>query len=235
MTSRRGVSDPAVERARHNALARVLEAHQADRVRLSRFLHDEIAQFLSGIGLQLDILRMDYENVTPEIAVRTKEIQAVLEQLVQRVRDFSYGLDPEVVERAGLISALDRLVGHYRRLFKGSVRLLASPGRISFPPGAARAAYRIADLAIDNAVLHSGAGQIEISLRTRRGWAEIEVRDDGSGFDPGHADALSPGLGLPMMRHVAECAGLDLKIRASAGAGSSVIARIKPTVEEGRA
>ena len=220
--------DPAAaERILSATLAQVLDAHQADRARLARFLHDEIAQFLSGIGLQLDILRMDFEATSPEISARTIEIQGVLEQLVQRVRDFTNGLSPDIVERVGLGPGLDRLVGQYRRLFDGSIRLLEAR-TITLPAEQARVVYRIADLAMDNAVRHARASKIEIILRLSRKRPELEVRDDGCGFDVENALNTRPGLGLMLMRQAADRARAELKIHSS-GTGTSVVVRCPPS------
>src|SRR6185295_13886929 len=68
---------------------RLLDARDDERTHLARFLHDEVAQFLSGIGLQIDILRMDLEAEAPRVARRAAEIQSILERIVGRVRVFS--------------------------------------------------------------------------------------------------------------------------------------------------
>ncbi len=75
---------------------RIAQARHEERSRFARFLHDEIGQFLSGVGLQLDILRMDLEERLPEIGPRTQDIQRMLEHLVERARSFSYELNPEI-------------------------------------------------------------------------------------------------------------------------------------------
>src|SRR5438876_9898904 len=83
--------------------------------KLARLLHDDVAQMLSAVGLQLDILRMDLEETVPGIANRTVEIQELLDRVVKRVRDLSYELSRGIVERAGLQLALDVLVVRRRR------------------------------------------------------------------------------------------------------------------------
>src|SRR5882672_7772127 len=111
-----GLSEPAPEselRFRAMALA-ALDNQQSERSKVARLLHDEVAQILTAAGLQLDILRMDLADRVPEIADRTAEIQGLLDRVVKGVRDLSYQLNPDIVERAGLQSALDRTVGRLR-------------------------------------------------------------------------------------------------------------------------
>src|SRR5262245_12773492 len=105
-------SDTSGQRFRELALA-AIEKERLGRGKLARKLHDEVAQVLSGAGLQLDVLRMDMEERVPEIVPRIAEIQDLLERVVRNIRDVSYELNPGIVERAGLQPALDLLVGRY--------------------------------------------------------------------------------------------------------------------------
>jgi signal transduction histidine kinase len=109
------------QRFRALALA-AIEHERTERGKLARMLHDEVAQILSGAGMQLDILRMDLEERVPEIASRIAEIQSLLDQVAKRIRHLSYDLNPDIVKRAGLKSALDRLVGRFRRVFPRGLR-----------------------------------------------------------------------------------------------------------------
>src|SRR6059058_2694545 len=79
--------------------SQLLRTKELDRVKLSRLLHDEIGQYLSSAGLQLDILRMDLQDRLPDIGSRASEIQELIAEIVQRIRDLSYELDPGIVER----------------------------------------------------------------------------------------------------------------------------------------
>lgn len=190
---------------------RALEVHTRERTRISRFLHDEVAQFLSGAGLQLDILRMDMQERVPEIAGRTAEIQAILEEIVVRIRDLSEELNPVSVERAGLHPALDHLVGRARKQFSGTVRLLYdSSARVPSPVG--EAMHRIAEQAVENSILYSGASQIEVVFKTSRRGQILEVRDDGCGFNVDAVWKQPHGLGMLVMDHFASQAGLSLEI-----------------------
>src|SRR2546427_11470625 len=121
-----GLPEPTPEsdlRFRARALA-ALDNQQSECSKLARLLHDEVAQILSAAGLQLDILRMDLADRVPEIAVRTAEIQDLLDQVVKGIRDLSYQLNPDIVQRAGLRPALDLMVGRFRRSFERSIRLI---------------------------------------------------------------------------------------------------------------
>jgi len=209
-------------RFRALALA-ALERQRLERGRLARMLHDEVAQILSGAGLQLDILRMDLEEKAPEIVGRTAEIQELLERVVRRIRDLSYDLNPDIVERAGLQPALDLLVGRFRKVFSGGLRLMYD-STVRIPSSAGVALERIAEESVANAIRHGRCAQIEIIFKSTRDGAALEVRDDGTGFDYEKERRVPRGLGLLMMEYCAAKAGLELTVDAEPGRGSSVVA-----------
>ncbi len=218
-----GSSAPTTDsESRFRALALgAIDKQRLERTKLARMLHDDVAQILSGAGLQLDILRMDFEAVAPEIVNRTAEIQDLLERVVLHIRDLSYELNPGIVERAGLQPALDLLVGRYRKIFSGGLRLIYDSS-VVIPPIAGDALERIAEEAVANAVQHSRCGQIEIIVKSTRGGAVLQVHDDGSGFDYEQERKIPRGLGLSMMEHSAAKAGLRFSVAGSDGRGSTV-------------
>jgi len=164
---------------------------------------------------------MDLEVRVPEIASRTAEIQELLERVVRQIRELSYELNPDIVERAGLRLGLDLLVGRYRKVFTGSLRLIYdSSARVSTPVGVAM--ERIAGEAVANAVRHSRCSQIEIILKSTRHGVALQVRDDGCGFDYDELRAFPRGLGLLMMEYCAIKAGLQLTVIENDAGGATI-------------
>ena len=202
-------------------LVAMASARDTDSARVARLLHDEVGQVLSAAGLQLGVLRMDFREQAPDIAARITEIQDILERAIEQVRGLSYELNPQVVERAGLHNALDRLAARFRQRFHGSIRLLSDPSA-RVPLEAAGAMYRIAEYALDNAVRHSHAKTIEILVRPLKRAMALEVRDNGRGFDVEAVRKAKSGLGLLLIDHYALQAGLEVSIRSAAGKGTIV-------------
>jgi signal transduction histidine kinase len=125
-----------------------INAREVESNRVSRLLHDEVGQVLTAVGLLLDVLKLDFCKQVPDITDRVHEIQKMLDEAVQQVRALSYDLNPSVVERAGLQSALDRLVGRFRGQFAGSVRYLYDSS-VRVPLSVGNAWYKIAELALE--------------------------------------------------------------------------------------
>src|SRR5450432_1244050 len=96
------MEDPGrLSELRHTVLG-ALKAQAGERSKVAKFLHDIIGQNLTALGLQLDLVRMDLETVSPATCAHVLEIQQLLGAMMEEVREFSYQLNPSIVERAGL-------------------------------------------------------------------------------------------------------------------------------------
>jgi len=209
------------QRSLPEMLATMLEYREQEFARVAKLLHDQVGQVLSAVGLHLDALRLELEPQVPGIAERTAEIQNILEHAVVLVRNLSYELNPAIVERAGLSFALDRLAGRFRDCFSGTIRLLYEAGT-HVPPAVGTAFYKIAELAVENAVAHAGCSLIEVLVRPTREGVVLEVRDNGTGFDVSSARAEHRGLGMTLMAHYASEAGIEYSLGSTLGKGTSV-------------
>jgi signal transduction histidine kinase len=176
---------------------------------------------LTALGLQLDLIRMDFETVSPEACTRVAEVQKTLEAVMEEVREYSYELNPSTVERAGLRSALDRLTSRLRQRFAGVLRVKVDPS-LKADPKIATALFHIAQEAIENAVQHASCSAIEIAVKSTRKGTVLEVRDNGRGFDPDDILGVRRGLGLLSMEHYAAQAGLELTITSTRETGTLV-------------
>jgi two-component system NarL family sensor kinase len=205
-----------------------LKAQEFERNMASKFLHDSVGQNLTAFGLQLDLIRMDLETISPEICGRIVEIQKLLEGMMEEVREYSYVLNPSAVERTGLRAALDRLAGRIRARFTGSLRLNVDPS-LKLDKKIASAMYQISQEAVENAVQHASCSAIEIAVKSSRIGTFLEVRDNGKGFDPAGVLGGCRGLGLLSMEHYAAQAGLDLSITSTRETGTIVRATIPET------
>jgi signal transduction histidine kinase len=212
--------DTAEQELRYTVLG-ALKAMEFERKSMSRFLHDNVGQTLTAFGLQLDLLRMDFESTTPELAARIPEMQKVIEEMMESVREYSYELNPATVERAGLRPALDRLAARVRGRFPGAVRLNVDPS-LKLDPKVASAIYHVAQEAVENAVTHAACSIIEVTVKAARAGSYLEVKDNGKGFDPGDIQGGQRGLGLLSMEHYAVQGGLELSIVSNRQTGTTV-------------
>jgi signal transduction histidine kinase len=173
-----GVSQPALVRMLFSAIGE----QEAALGRVSRLLHDDVSQILSAVGLQLDAMRMDFRGEAPGIEARAGEIQTMLEQVIEQLRDISNELNPSIVERTGLHFALDRLAGKVRQRFSGTLRLQLDPATL-VPTLIAQPFYQIAECAIEIAMERPGCSFLEIKLKRAHGEFVLEVHYDGTAED----------------------------------------------------
>jgi signal transduction histidine kinase len=157
---------------------------------------------------------MDFSQHAPGIDSRATEIQELLEQAIEQLRDITNELNPSIVERAGLQFALDRLIGKARVGFAGTLRLHFTPSA-HVPTILAKAFYKIADCALDIAKATPECSLIDIHVKRAQGEYVLEISDnakvDGSGPAP---------LKQMLMDYYASKNHVTLKIERMPGKGS---------------
>jgi len=200
------------------AFASLRASQRRERERISHVLHDEIGQILTAAGLELDLLQLDYAAAHPELAAGITAVQKTLEGAFARVRCLSHEVHPEPVGRFGFLPVVERLVEVARRRFGGEI-VLHLDGKDE-PSGALGGALvECAREALDNAVGHSGAARIDITLYNRGDVSQLTVADNGCGFAP---EKATPGLGLFTFSYYQSLGMLYLKLESERGRGTCV-------------
>ena len=189
-----------------------------ERGRLARELHDAVSQKLFSIRAKARAASVLAARDPARAAAEMDSVAALSGEAHAELRAVISGLAPPELGERGLAESLRRYAALAGMAQGVKVRFCAS----EIPAlGAGRdaAAYRIAQEALHNALRHSGARQIEISLHRTAQRVVLEVTDDGRGFSP---DAPASGLGLASMRERAAAAGATLSIDSAAGSGTRV-------------
>lgn len=163
----RGVS------ARAEMLLEFVADRESEYSRISRFLHDDVGQVLSAVGLQLDALRREFSDA-PQLGERAAEIQELLEGVIGRIRDLSYELNPSVVQRTGLQFAVNRLADRFRARFSG-MRVQLDPA-VRVRPQQAETMFRAAEAVVELACAHSECTNVDIYLKRARSEFVLELR-----------------------------------------------------------
>jgi signal transduction histidine kinase len=204
---------------RFRGLARsVWRVQEDERRMLARELHD-------GVGQSLTALRHQLEQM-PASPIRDQCNELAL-QILEDVRELSRLIRPPVLDDLGLWPALSWLARRVRESSGIEVVLDIGNADCLVPPDdLSTLVFRLVQEALHNAVRHARATQIQIRARMAGSRLEIEVRDNGVGFDP---DALphnpdQPGVGLAGMRNRVELVGGDFSLRTAPGRGTSIVA-----------
>lgn len=199
-------------------LQQQIEIGESERERWARELHDETLQSLAAIRISLAAaLRSDAAGREQAIA---DAAQATVDQMEQQINDLSRlinDLRPASLERLGLAGALDTLAEECAARGGFDVDAeVAINGKLTREEE--RTVYRIAQEALTNCVKHSAATRVSLSAKLAGDAVEIEVHDDGTGFDA----ALAEGRGLLGMRERVDLLGGELSVRSDAENGTTV-------------
>jgi signal transduction histidine kinase len=215
----------AIENARLHERSRELSTIE-ERKRLARELHDSVTQTLFSIGLTAEAAAELVDSDPLRAREQLGHLQELTRAAMGEMRSLIFELRPAELETEGLAAALRKHVDVVRRLHEQEIELCVEGDR-RLPPGVEKGLLRIAQEALGNAVRHSGADHVTLTLASRDAQISLRVEDDGHGFDPEEAVTRSRRLGLTSMRERAEALGGTLAIDSEAGRGTAVEVEVK--------
>jgi signal transduction histidine kinase len=184
------ISVELAEQRQHNAI-QLLEGQIIERRRLSQELHDGISLALANIRLRLSLLTEKLNGQQPE----AEQLVEALGDVGQDVRQFSHALSPVLLERYGLVGAMEELIEDIQSSHPG-LTLLFEPtvmGNESIQPLVTQTVYQIAQELLNNATRYAQAQQLTIQLQQLDDKLILAVSDNGIGYDFG---ATTGGIGL---------------------------------------
>jgi signal transduction histidine kinase len=211
-----------------NLMSRVNTAHEEERARIARELHDSVAQSLLKIiyaaGFALDFLK---EN--PPLAVdEINEVQQRAKDCLGELRAIMSNLRPTSLDILGLKETILRYAEQFEEEYAISVSVDLE-GLEFLPPSAELPVFRILQEELTNVRKHSNAGSVHIRSQLSQGDFVLAVEDDGVGFDPHMLEAEQESgkqLGLMAIRERVELLGGDMRIDSTPGMGTRITVRI---------
>lgn len=211
-------SDVSKEKRLEAEIVRIAESEQR---RIGQDLHDDLCSQLSGIGCLAKVLEQRLRNRQLDEAGMMADISEMVAQAGTRAREIAKGLVPTVLETQGLAGALRELAMKRKEMF--GVNCVAAIAEDSRVDGLSEAIsiqlYRIAQEAVTNAVRHSDAEVIELSIEADDVSVVLRVCDDGRGMA---GERLAGGMGLMTMQRRAELIGAEFSVQASPGGGTVI-------------
>jgi signal transduction histidine kinase len=215
----------AMENARlHEQLQRL--AVVDERERISKDLHDGIIQNMYAVGLSLEDVPELMDDDRTEAAARVERAIDAIHLSIQDIRNFIFGLRPELLEGTSLVGGLAALVEEYRHNTIIDIELLV-PGAVPEPADEVIGhLLAIATESLSNVVRHSRASRATLELTERSaGTTELTIEDNGIGFDPGGVVKLGH-QGLANTRERAAKIGGTVAIDSHPGAGTRILVRV---------
>lgn len=213
------------------ALASHLQSvREEERAAIARELHDELGQILTSIKMNLIMMsrQVMQEDESFDKKIFENEIQSMnemIEHSVKRLKKLISELRPEVLEKLGLIPALEWLTEQ----FSSRSGIKVNFNRPDLIPELGKNQqlniYRIVQESLTNAMRHSGASEIWIDIQKFENLLEIKIQDNGKGFNPELLEPLQ-SIGITGMKERANAFGADLSIKSNSGSGTTVLLKV---------
>jgi len=201
-----------------------------ERQRLARELHDSVTQSLYSATLLTETARRSAAaHDLEEVQGYLDELGTITQQALKEMRLLVYELRPPALEQEGLVGALQQRIDAVEGRAGIQARLLVQ-GAVKPEPAVEEALYRIGQEALNNALKHAVASLVTVRIQASEDLIEMQVVDDGQGFDTG-AVGERGGMGLTSMRERAERVGGRLILRSSPGKGTTVQVVVPATKE----
>lgn len=179
---------------------RIVDASEAERLRLQRELHDGVASAMTGLSYRLDAAAAAApEPLAPVLSSIREDVTAIIAGIRAVVND----LRPPELDSIGLVAALRQRTTAFTTDDTVVDIVVQERALPSVPPSVEVAAYRICAEGIANALRHSGGSRVAVRLWSAGDRLIVQIEDDGRGIDGG----ATPGVGIASMRERAELLG----------------------------
>lgn len=205
----------------------IIQAQEEERKQISRELHDDIAQILAGVKVQLTTLSVTASIQPQDLRRRIRKTKELVGKSIEVVHEFARKLRPALLDDLGLIPALRSFI---KELPKTGLRLhLDAAEEVETLDSACRTViYRVAQEAITNVVRHAHAQNVTLRIMKTAGVVRLVVHDDGRSFPAKRLLAAKQGgrLGLLGMRERIEMVGGHFDIESLPAKGTTITAEI---------
>ena len=219
-----------VLRALSNAMA---EERADERLQIAGYLHDDLAQVLFRLSIQVDVARKLLEKgQTDDVSVQLDKIRQSKQETSDRIRALIRDLHRSPLGAKGLAEALESFTDEVGR--DSSIRFHRDVADIQLPAPIALLVFHIAREGVMNAMKHAQPRDVWIGVREEDDDIVLSLRDNGVGFDT-EAPGPEGHFGMAMMRERAQVGGGRFEVESTPGQGTAITVQIPQVAPPGRA
>ena len=214
-----------VRSAEQNTVARVVEAQEGERRRLSRAMHDGPAQSMTNFILQAEICQRLFETDASRARTELVALKGAATDTFQQIRDFIFELRPMMLDDLGLVPTMRRYAERFREKHGLSIEVSISGKDRRLEPHLEITVFRIVQELLNNVRDHAQASQSRLAIEIDDDQVRAVVDDNGVGFNVEEmlaASNQSPAVGLNTMYERVEMLGGRLNIESTPGQGTHV-------------
>ncbi len=213
------------EEALSTVSRRLIEAHEEERTRIARELHDDISQRIALLALNLGSLKQALPTSATELRRRIDEVHDQISDLGRDIQGLSHRLHTSSLDYCGLDAAA---AGFCREVSERQGVEIDFHGE-NVPEELSQeislCLFRVMQEALQNAIKHSGSRHFDVSLNGELNEIQLTVRDSGIGFDP-EKGINRRGLGLTSMKERLKLVDGQLSVKSQPLIGTTVYARV---------
>jgi two-component system sensor histidine kinase UhpB len=214
----------------HDYIGAITSAQEEERLRLARELHDDTIQSIIALKQRVQLAQKSVKDQTSRRTLG--ELETLSEQTIENLRRMTRALRPIYLEDLGLVTALEMLARETSQNNAMNIEFQKSGEEQRLSREVELALYRIAQEALNNLVRHSQARHAELHISFGEKEIELEVSDDGIGFDmPKSPTDFAPEghFGLVGIRERADLIGARLEVESAPGNGTKLKVYAEPS------
>ena len=220
------ITDLKTARATLSSLnRRLMEAQEQERSRVARELHDDVCQQMTMLALELDRLGKSLPESAGDVRQQTLHLYQEVKALGAHVNGISHRLHSSKLGLLGLAAAIESFCKDISSLHGVTVEFVRQDVPATLSEDVAINLFRVLQEALSNAARHSGASRCRVSLSATDDQLQLEVSDEGRGFETDLALTTS-GLGLVSMQERLKLVNGTVAIESKPGAGTTVRAAV---------
>ncbi len=203
----------------------ILEGQEEERRRISRDIHDGIGQLLTALKLKIEAVNL--ASNMHERENKVGEAKAMLDQVIREVRRVSFNLNPSALSDYGLVPVTKRFCAEASRLSDKKIMFENRTGFINrMDKSVETNLYRIIQEAVNNAIKYAHAEEIKVIFSHKAHYLNIEISDNGSGFDYQkyleRENINGSGLGIVNMQERTSFINGNFDIQSEPGKGTQI-------------
>jgi PAS domain S-box-containing protein len=222
-------NDVTDSRSAQEALAgvsrKLIEVQERERTRIARDLHDDIAQRIALLAIDIDELQQNLPDSPCEVVTRLEALQNQTSQLATDVQAISHGLHSSKLEYLGIVAAMRAFCREFAEKHQVEIDFQSHDLLDAVTSETSICLFRVLQEALQNAAKHSGVRHFDVELSQTSREIQLTIADHGSGFNP-KAALNGCGLGLTSMQERLRLINGCLSIKSKPGRGTRVYARV---------
>jgi len=222
--------EKGAQRSIHALSQQLIRAHEAERLMISRELHDRVGQDLSTLKIGLDSLRREHLIQSPEFLEKLTAFSGLAQQAIMVVRDLAYELRPPGLDQFGFTRAMTQYGADFAEKTGLDIEMhFTGIDTSSFDFDTEINLYRLIQEGLNNIHKHARARRVAVRMVASFPKIILRIEDDGRGFDPVQRLAGATAekrMGLLSMQERATLIGGTMRIRSRPGKGTQILVEL---------